>query len=429
MVREKTRKLGYWESLHARIHERANGHGVIAAVVRISGTLQPKILIQALELIHYRHPLLQSCITSFLRQYYFVPKVDFAIIPVAIVDKHNDDDWQKHFTTDLDTPFPAHEYLWRVRFLIPRDKNTQDTDIVLCFHHAICDGVSSAHFVDDLLTTYCLLKRGETPQLRIYPDLPSIENLLSKPSANDDAKVKHQFDFDDLTVWKYQNQLPLTQRRTNVVYREISEPELATLTERCHEQRVSVHSALGAAVMLAARQKQAASINICLQTPINLRGYCLPRIAHETFGCYVSVVTTIHRDIDENHALWTLARDYRAQLKSALPLASVNPTKHRRRSLDRLINQFCLNKRDHFSLGFGVTNAGRLRLAKDYDGHEVKFVYGCPSRKAADFVVLLSVASHNDTLFLSFSYTEPMLSHDWVSTFADDVLHYLPLTD
>ncbi len=419
-MRPLEQKLGCWESIHALIHDLAYGHGKIVCTVSLSGQLNPTLICQALEQLHQRHPLLQATHTLKRKGYFFRLDAKFSSIPFQVKMKHDDNTWQDIVEQELAQPFPTDQYLWGATLLCPSTPQG-NTEIILFFSHAICDGLSVASFLDELLTVYCKLEQGEAIDLPPLPLLPPIDILVQQAKKTKDAFITKQLAQPISCPWPYSNSVPLGQRKTKNVYRHLSMKQYKLIEQTCRQQHITVHAALNAAVLLTAGSFGNVN-NISLQTPINLRRYCQPTLSNENFGCYVSMVTTQHTCNPQQTSLWDAARDYRAQLKSALPHASAYLPNFSLRMLRKLLDKLCLNPRDHFTLGFGVTNAGRLNLPTAYGKHRIKFLYGSTSRQAADFVILISAATFNDELFLTFNFTEPMLSINWVEDFADDML-------
>jgi len=407
------RELGCYETLHAKLHDLAGGHGTIVGVVSIDGALKPHIIKQTLSLLHKQHPLLRAVRQCVANKYYFESSAEFTDIPFHVCYKKKSHLWKTIIEQELAKPLLVDKYLWGVQLILPTETSEYQSEIVVAFCHSICDGISLLGFLNDLLNSYTTLEQGVFPNISPLPLLPPVEQLLEhQPSSKD-------FCIPQNNTWPYLTTAPFTKRRTKNQYRILPLSQLLELTKKCQEQHVSVNAALNAAIALAACKQRDGAINIQLHTPINLRSYCKPVVANNHFGCYSSIMNTQH-SISPDGNFWKLACNYRQQCKTEIHKANFLPTQFNLATLDQFIKNFCLNIRNHFSLGFGVTNAGQLRLTnKNEMQHKIKFIYGGTSRQAGDFVILLSAIMYGNQLFLTFSYTYPLLSDEWVNSFID----------
>lgn len=126
------------------------------------------------------------------------------------------------------------------------------------------------------------------------------------------------------------------------------------------------------------------------------------------FGCYVSVVTTYHKQVSIESDIIELARDYDHQLKQErLPGDAIFPVHHSKQDIIDALSSW-EGHRDRFSMGVTVTNIGLLPFNTQYSHLKWKKSYFCTSRQNADIPVLLNVLTLNEQLMFCFTFTEPM---------------------
>lgn len=417
-----SRKLGAWEQLHAMIHDQADGHGIIVCSISVFNDLNPVLIKQALHLIYQKHPLLRSQLANNEAQHQLSFSTPFNQIPFSVVEKTDSEEWKHLVEEELAKKIKTSSHLWRIKLLLPTEKRDNNTEIVATFSHVICDGLSIAAFFKDLLAFYGLLERGEMPLISSLASLPPVDLLLRKRGER-----RGVFSVDEqnkLSAWSYLKKTDIKDRKTKNVYRRLSEDVMERLKKQCQTNRVSVNSALNSAMMKAAYQKKKSPIMLALQTPIDLRRYCDPMLSNKDFGCYVSIIATRHT-VEKDSDFWTLARDYRQQCKESIREASFLFGELHADLLINLINEICLGENNRFTLGFGVTYSGEFNDGGGDEEHKIRFAYGCTSRQAGDFVILLLAAVANKQLFLTFNYTYPLLSEAWVEDFADDFINSL----
>lgn len=84
------------------------------------------------------------------------------------------------------------------------------------------------------------------------------------------------------------------------------------------------------------------------------------------FGCYVSVVTTYHKQVSIESDIIELARDYDHQLKQErLPGDAIFPVHHSKQDIIDALSSW-EGHRDRFSMGVTVTNIGLLPFNTQY---------------------------------------------------------------
>lgn len=414
------RKLGNWETLHALVHDEAQGHGIITSCARISAHLDPELIKRTFHHLTLRHPLLSAVISDEDEQFFFIKNTSFKL-PITVQQREYDTQWMHLLTHQSCKPFDTKNALWRLYILLPKETET-DTDIILAVHHSICDGLVAVTLLQEFFGFYHRLKQGEKPNVEKLGCIPALDETL--PIRKKLNSLIDVYDQKQLTKWKYHNTVPLAQRNTGIVCRQWGGNKLKRLQQKCDQKKVSLHSALNAALLMTAQQQRESTISVVLNTPIDLRRFCRPKLSNQHFGCYTTILPTYHTDIDQSCEFWSLAKAYQQKLRTAVRRSNFHPTQFDRPSLKYLIQELCLNQNTEFTFGYGITNGGKLTFDTHGEGH-IKFIYACPARKTGDFVILLTVLCINDELFLTFAYTAPLLDRHWVEKFATDFIEQL----
>jgi len=119
--------------------------------VKLLGALKEGRLRQALAHIQAKHPLLRCVIEDVDGRPHFVLQDRPTPIPLRIVERSGEDDWQTEARREWVKPFATrHEPLVRLVWL----RADGVGELMLVGHHCICDGQSGINLLRELLSAY-----------------------------------------------------------------------------------------------------------------------------------------------------------------------------------------------------------------------------------------------------------------------------------
>lgn len=402
-------------------------------VARVRGALALDTLREATEHLRRAHQALQVQITP-------GPEPTFLHLPgepgrVELAHWGPEDDlWPAVAQEALHQGFPHDEGLpWRI-WLLPARAGEQDSTLVLAFHHAIEDGLSSLRLVHELLVAYRALARGEAlPAVVARPLWESADRLtgahltwgmkawcLLRAAGRAMAPG---------ALWLEQD-APLEQRRTCVLTRSLEAPLTQRLIQRCKEEGTTVHGALCAAMMLAAARRLGPGQRLRLQCDanVNLRPYCQPPLEADAVGMFISSVSWIYR-LAPGEGFWGLAREVRRRTRECLergdhiqhPLL-MDWLKFDGESARRGAHSQAGRQQAVF-----VSNLGRHPWPLEPEGSEgsLQGLYYATGQHALGSSLWLGAVTLRGRLCASFAYVEPLLSAQTARRAAEDVMALL----
>lgn len=421
------RKLGFWENACKFGHDFFAGTSNVVARVNFTGDVDLTLVQQSLQRLYLRHPLLRAVITEKNHEAYFELKNDFSIIPVTILEKNHEYIWQAVVEQETIKKFPSTEYLWRAVLLY--SPTTPHHELIVTFHHAIIDGLSSVNFMAEFFEFYTQAKTNDVNKTLSL--LPHVESLLrQKNDWHSFAENKNKIQENSKTIWSFQQYAPIAQRSMRNIYRVLIPENLVQLKNICKRKKVTLNSLLNAAMLLAIQKQEAKTISCSLHTPVNLRSHTNPEISAEHLGCYISMVKTLHQQIHENMNLWQLAAAYQNQLQTNIPLIGFCPDNFSIADLDiaQITDLFDMpgsTKRNYFSQGFGITNIGVIDLATHYGAIKIDEFMFSTNHIMGDYIVFLHVLTFDDALYFCFSYAEPLVATSWAQSFVNHFMAIL----
>ncbi len=420
------RKLGFWETGAALLHEEASGAGTLFASAHIRGKIDPALLKEALYLLFERHPLLRATIQEEGEELYFRLNADFASIPVLFLPRRG----QEHFLTlgeeEMGQRFPTKKYLWKVTLLSEGETN----ELLLLFHHSIIDGFSCVHFIDELLRLYTELDLQTFGQIEPLPLLPSVEQLLAvHPSKEAIAREMTALLRRAGGSIDYQTFAPFAERKTKNQIAVLPLETLQKIKTSCSQRKLNVNSLLYASLLLSLRKFLGKSLDPLVITPINLRHFCEPKLTEEPLGGFISYVSDCLGPVEENTQLWQLAERYEKRLHEQIPKLAFLPAQFQKGELARIAPLFfdiaALKDKRAFTSACCVTNKGHFAFPDLYGALKLEAFFVTSSRVAGQTMINLSVTSVLDRMFLCFSYCHPLACKDSVEAIAKECLTLL----
>jgi hypothetical protein len=153
-----------------------DGHTPFASVfpIKLTGHLDECLLRDALLRLQHKHPLLRCVVNDSPDRPRFVLRDNPAPIPLRIVDRLSEDEWEDEVLREWTTPFNgAAGALIRLVWL----RGSGIHNLILAGHHCICDGQGGIGLLQDLLRAY------KDPQCDIgsYTELGSLEDIVPPP--------------------------------------------------------------------------------------------------------------------------------------------------------------------------------------------------------------------------------------------------------
>jgi NRPS condensation-like uncharacterized protein len=293
-------------------------YAIVTMVARIEGNVSESMLRNAVGKAQVRHPNLRARIIEDDDHNLWLTSEGAKEIPVEIVPRESDDHWIKVVQEAGQIPF-EFDVRPAIRFILVQSPS--ESELIISCHHIICDGMSLAYLVRDLM-----LHLGDpTREVEVLPDPVPIDrdNLPQDVSLNPIVKFfinrinkkwdkdKIYFDQEDYRNLTQAYWMNYTHQMLSI---ELSEAQTIALVERCRKEKVTVNSALtaafvGAQTIIQGEKPHHSSITVAG----NLRDG-LPRPAGEVMGFFAGAVRLKHK-YNRNIGFWENARRFHRKAK------------------------------------------------------------------------------------------------------------------
>ncbi|HMQ89522.1 MAG TPA: hypothetical protein PKB07_18120 [Flavilitoribacter sp.] len=244
----------------------------------------------ALAGLQSRHALLKAGIHKAGGQYYFHQLAPLSPIPLNLAEQKGPDAWQAVAEGALNTIFDRRGPLMKCWYLT--GVNERDCELIVCFHHAIIDGISARLILHELLS----LAGG----IELPPPVPGGAVPVFPGAFRGLRWIGQILRFAGRQMraeWAYKKAgmiAPIPAGSENAVVSFRLSPEISRkLTVRIGREGLSLNTVLLAAITqvvagrnYAGKKKRLARI----LSFADLRPSVVPAVSDQELGCYVSML-------------------------------------------------------------------------------------------------------------------------------------------
>jgi len=418
----------------------------VVMVAKIRGAVDVERVTAVLDSLRKRHALLAVRLIIDENDTAWYVAEDVPEFIINTIPRQAEDQWLQTVVEECKTSFPI-ETGPLIRFSLLH--SPEKSDLVICAHHAICDGMSLTYLIRDILQQLA----EPDQEVEILPEPPAItrDTVPAPPPSNFIARgfiglfnklwarKKIRFDGSDLkklhgTFWEQ-------KQGVSVLAWESSAAETKALVSRCREENVTVNTAIWTAFLAAQYDVQGdaapyrASAGLAVSTRDKLN---VP--VGEAFGFYASSLTA-HLAYDPHQDFWDAARILHEKIRSSLAktnifrslsaellaptlLDSLYFSKYglmKSRLSDMLVRQM---NWQGISYGYAITNVGRMNIPTNYDHYQLESVYGPFVYSDVNEKTMGVITVGNKMTFL-MSYNETIVTLPTAEAIRDTAMNYL----
>ncbi|HJT72647.1 MAG TPA: condensation domain-containing protein, partial [Chitinophaga sp.] len=245
-------------------------------VIRIKGTITMELLRNALDKLQAKHPLLRAGITYGKDgSPYFKVNESCPEIPVTVTEQFYDDDWVLQSINDWATVFDTGSGpLIKLHWI----SGVGSSDLVMAFHHCMCDGGAGLMLIKDLVA----LLDNPARDIGRHDSICTIEEIVPATVLNSKGRqLKARFQamliragLRLLAALTTTHNKPRSYReRDYLVHWKLSPSQSAALFKQCTAQGVTVNTALCVAFLEAFRQVKGKAARNKITCPVDIRKF------------------------------------------------------------------------------------------------------------------------------------------------------------
>ena len=340
----------------------------VVSSVTIKGTIQESDLHASLLKIQARHPLLSNNVWEDEAGIpYFVEQDPIQRIPVRIVDRLTDNDWERESITECLTPFdPKKKPLIRLVWL----KSESISTLIFVGHHCICDGRSILNIIDETLS---LLGQPEK-EIGAYKSFSSIQDFIPAKIRENKAnklKVKLFSKVAKLALLVGAFKKEIKREKPFFLHWKLSKEESSLIIEKCKSEGASVHDALSVAFLIGFKELETIKSHSRLYCAVDMRKF-LPEIENNMLFAF-PVMLALNLPNKKKVGFWNQAREFKKELTKKIEEMNVNTlllySESLLPSLPRMTKYAKADKGAH---DFTLSNMGKVSLREEYGSLEIE---------------------------------------------------------
>lgn len=410
---------------------RPANYAIIA--VRLNGSFSTSQFIEVLSKLRKKHPLLGTRVIFDLNNYAWLTNEGVPEIPVVEMKLTKEDQW-------IDIVKKEHKHIFHlkqgplIRFTLLKDTNS--IDLIVNCHHSICDGLSLAYLIRDILVHLTNPNEEIEPILNAAPlnkkSIPFkakrsiLMALLIKTINRFWKKNEIRFSQND-----YQNLTKVfwDKNSCEIIAWQLNGSQTSKLIKGCKEEGVTVNTALVTAFLTAQTKilNYNSTNHMRVHMPINIRNRLRDPVG-ETFGFYAQALI-LNLDFTLNKLFWELSRYFNNIITTETKKENTIFNLFKVAKLDpSLLDSTYYHKygifnnkwsarllkgmgAHNFIADLSITNIGKLNFPANYGNLSIEALYG-PSVYSDLLNFIVGVATIGDKMNLIITFDDKIISED-----------------
>jgi len=409
------RPLGPQEVVFAELTRRSNG-GIQLVCMAAFETLAAEVNVRsALNVIHERHPMLQSRVDD-RETMWWACDVPFERIEIRAQPMGDGFDLESFYAGEARQPIDITSTAWRAVLLT--DGEGRVAWIALVTNHGAIDGRSALVVLNDLDTL--LNERGAWSGEALPMLLPAEEGLAAAGLKGDRNLLPV---WPPETMWQVDRPAAARERRPHAFLRVVPQAAVTDLHDRLQGEGIHLASAFAAAAAGAAQVLPGRTAWTGIVAPTDVRADCAPEIPGNAVGEYVAGISLLLGPEHDGASLLQTARELQDQFwRNRPPSLLMDPGVPNEVSRGQVDQMAAAS--EVFGGGICVSDVGDVnRLSGRRVGYSRVLLM--PSQNHGIHSIMVAIVSTNEGACLSFGYDEPMQTRANAYAFAERYLEAL----
>lgn len=384
---------------------------------RLRGTFKKEDIEHALSQIQGKHPWLRALIhhDDHKMPWFEVPEKQLPI-PIRIVNRKGEDDWQEESRREWQTLFnygeqPLLRFIWI--------KGEEVSDMLFSFHHCLCDGGSAMAFLYEFLTILDnpLAKIGvENPILGIHDVVP--EAILTNRSQKLKAKVIGRVAATAIKCIPVGKKV-VERQNDYLIHWKFNKEMSRELISYCKSMEVTVNTFLCAVVLQAFKKVKGAAAFNKVSCPVDIRRFANQIKEDHIFAFGLMIVVSANHKISFSENLRLMQESVERKTSKLNPYITmmVMESAH-----DALKSFTKLLKHGKSSNDCMFSNLGRIRIPHQYKAFTLETIFSPSVIGPLGNTTTMVTSTFNGEMDFSFVGSEGYLPYSEALAIRDEVI-------
>jgi NRPS condensation-like uncharacterized protein len=386
--------------------------------IRIKGFIAADKLHYALQRLQDKHPWLNACIKNDEkgRPWFVIDKDNPVKIPVRIVDRQSDDDWQTESKKEWATAFDAVKGpLMRLIWI----KSDTASDLILVIHHCLCDGGSAMAILAALLQ---VLDNADAEIGKEDP-IKKLEDIIPAAILNSRAKrIKNKLigGIATLVLWLVPLKRKAVDRITDyLIHWKLDEDTSADLIRLSKAEGITVNTLLCGVVLSAFKQVRQEKAHNKVSCPVDIRRFA-PEIKKDHIFAYgLMLVASAYPELDFLSNAKALQVDIDKKTAKLDPYATIMMMEAAHASLSKFTDVLKYGKSTNDCM---FSNLGKIDIPYQYNTFEVETIFSPSVIGPLGNTTTLITSTYRKQMDFSFIASEGFIPYQEALAIKDKII-------
>ncbi|KAA2224021.1 hypothetical protein FW780_07435 [Chryseobacterium sediminis] len=384
---------------------------------RLRGTFTLKDIQQALTQIQNKHPWLRALISHDEKNipWFNVPEKPISI-PVRIITRQSEDQWQEESRREWNTPF-NYEKLPLIRFIWIKGEDV--SDMLFAFHHCLCDGGSAMSFLNEFLKVLDNPAADigiEKPILGIQDVVPA--NILNSRRQKLKAKFIGRLAATAIK-WIPVGKKAVERQNDYLINWKLDETVSKELISYCKSQKVTVNTFLSATVLQAFKKVRAEKSFNKVSCPVDIRRFANQIKEDHIFAFGLMIVVSSDEKLSFEDNLRAMQKSVEQKTSKLNPYITMMVMESGHDALNSFTK---LLKNGKSSNDCMFSNLGRIQIPHEYKEFTVETIFSPSVIGPLGNTTTLVVSTYRGKMDFSFMGSEGYLPYTEALAIRDEVM-------
>lgn len=414
------------------------GTSNIVVISKVTGVLSTKVIRQALDELQEKMPFLQCRIAKHYQDLYLTTE-STAKIPLQVV-KQTEFNLQDVVEKELNQTIDSSKYLIKT-IIICNEMSDNINYLITTTHHAITDAKSCMALHEKLFKICQYIQKKKTiAQINKHDfssdDLIYVEKFMPKKYFTIQGSIQKNIailkeifrnTFNKHQTLESEKKEDIANFKCGITQRKISPEVTEKIINNCHQNQVSVQSAICAAMLISVtnyiRNNKKQKIKASCRIGVDVRKLLNPEIESEKLGLFASNLLLLH-NISDGHDFWDLSKEVMQQINAKLNNQEFLINLQIFENIFEYFEQIVANP-EKIANTVDITNIGRVQINDDYGTFKLDEISFIPSCTILANTILIAVTTFKQQMILNFATSEPSVSQLTRKILANNVINYL----
>jgi NRPS condensation-like uncharacterized protein len=389
--------------------------------VKIRGYISEALLSQALRRVQKKHPWLTAGIRLDEKKWpWMVTNLTEKFhIPVRIVERLNDDQWQAESKKEWATAFEASSNpLVRIIWL----RSHTISEILLVVHHCLCDGTSAMSILKELVLLL------DNPDAEIGKEIPiqSLEDIIpAKVLSSYRSRIKSGLigKMTTMALWLIPiKKIPFDRKEDFMLSWKFDEETTAAIVQFSKKNQFTVNTLLSATLLTAFKAVRGEKAFNKISLPVDVRNYNKAIKADHIFAFGLMIVLSAYPDKDFLSNVKSIQQDASQKLAKLNPYSLMLMMEACHSALTNFTNLLKYGKSSNDCM---FSNLGRLDIPYQYENFEIETIYSPSVMGPLGNTTTLVVSTYRNQMDFSFMASEGYLPRHEAEAIKEKVVEIL----